>query len=97
MDQVSLVKVDVRKNQWAELIQACQSNGMTVKAGCNENGINIKSYCYRLKSWERIYAMYLNRQFQYADFLLLILLLSEMAVLLPKYLMEFLSLPYPQL
>ena len=32
MDQVSLVKADVRKSQWAEIIQACQSSGMTVKA-----------------------------------------------------------------
>lgn len=49
MYQVSLVKADVRKNQWAEIIQACQSSGMTVKAWCLENGINIKSYYYRLR------------------------------------------------
>ena len=49
MDQVSLVKADVRKSQWTEIIQACQSSGMTVKAWCLENGINIKSYYYRLR------------------------------------------------
>jgi len=49
MDQVSLVKADVRKKQWTEIIQACQSSGMTVKAWCAENGINIKSYYYRLR------------------------------------------------
>ena len=49
MDQVSLVKADVRKSQWAEIIKACQSSGMTVKAWCLENGINIKSYYYRLR------------------------------------------------
>ena len=49
MDQVSLVKADVRKKQWAEIIQACQNSGMTVKAWCLENGINIKSYYYRLR------------------------------------------------
>ncbi len=49
MDQVSLVKADVRKNQWAEIIRACQSSGMTVKAWCTENGVNIKSYYYRLR------------------------------------------------
>ena len=49
MEQVSLVKADVRKNQWAEIIQACQSSGMTVKAWCLENGTNIKSYYYRLR------------------------------------------------
>ncbi|MDO5399022.1 MAG: hypothetical protein Q4G33_13960 [bacterium] len=49
MDQVSLVKSDVRKNQWVEIIQACQSSGMTVKAWCAQNGINIKSYYYRLR------------------------------------------------
>lgn len=49
MDQVSLVKADVRKSQWAEIIKACQRSGMTVKAWCLENGINIKSYYYRLR------------------------------------------------
>lgn len=49
MDQISLVKADVRKNQWVEIIQACQSSGMTVKSWCAENGINIKSYYYRLR------------------------------------------------
>ena len=49
MDQVYLVKADVRKSQWTEIIQACQSSGMTVKAWCLENGINIKSYYYRLR------------------------------------------------
>lgn len=33
MDQVSLVKADERKNQWAEIIQACKSSGMTIKHG----------------------------------------------------------------
>lgn len=51
MDQVSLIKADVRKNQWAEIIQACQSSGMTAKAWCAENGINIKSYYYRLRKF----------------------------------------------
>ena len=53
MDQVSLVKADVRKSQWAEIIKACQSSGMTVKAWCLENGINIKSYYYRLRKRKR--------------------------------------------
>ena len=49
MDQVSLVKADVRTSQCAEIIQACQSSGMTVKSWCRENGSNIKSYDYRLR------------------------------------------------
>lgn len=49
MDQVSLVKADVRKSQWKEIIQACQNSGMTVKAWCAENGISIKAYYYRLR------------------------------------------------
>ncbi len=49
MDQVSLVKADVRKSQWREIIQACQNSGMTVKAWCSENGISVKAYYYRLR------------------------------------------------
>ena len=49
MDQVTLVKSEFRLQQWADIINSCQSSGQTVVAWCEENGINIKTYYYWLR------------------------------------------------
>ena len=38
---------DVRRQQWLDIIQACNASGLTKKAWCEQNGINIKSFYYR--------------------------------------------------
>lgn len=40
---------DVRRQQWLDIIQACNASGLTKKAWCEQNGINIKSFYY----WQR--------------------------------------------
>ena len=35
---------DVRRQQWLDIIQACNASGLTKKAWCEQNGINIKSF-----------------------------------------------------
>lgn len=49
MDQVTLVKNQVRAEQWRELIQVCQSSGQTVVNWCQQNDINTKTYYYWLR------------------------------------------------
>lgn len=38
-----------RLENWTARIMACRSNGMTVRAWCQENGLSEKTYCY----WQR--------------------------------------------
>ena len=38
---------DIRRQQWLDIIQACNASGLTKKAWCKQNGINIKSFYYR--------------------------------------------------
>ena len=40
---------DVCRQQWLDIIQACNASGLTKKAWCEQNGINIKSFYY----WQR--------------------------------------------
>lgn len=40
---------EIRLRQWAEVLQAKQNSGQTVRAFCEENGINEKRYFY----WQR--------------------------------------------
>lgn len=39
----------IRLRKWAEIIQARQNSGQTVRVFCEDNGINIKRYYY----WQR--------------------------------------------
>ena len=48
MDQVTLVKNQMRARNWQELIQARQDSGQTVVSWCRENNVNIKTYYYWL-------------------------------------------------
>lgn len=49
--QTSLVAEQVRLNQWAEQIKACQSRpaGMKIETWCADNGITKANYYYRLR------------------------------------------------
>ena len=49
MDQITLVKNQMRARNWQELIQARQDSGQTVVSWCRENNVNIKTYYYWLR------------------------------------------------
>lgn len=49
MDKVSEAKTEFRIKQWTNIIQSCQTSGMTVVSWCSQNNINIKSYYYWLR------------------------------------------------
>ena len=53
MDKIANVKAQLRLQEWARLIEDCQSSDMTVAAWCEANSISTKTYYYRLrKVWE---------------------------------------------
>ena len=49
MDQVTKVKVKIRREQWKKIISECQSSGLPVKTWCGQNGFSEQSYYYYLK------------------------------------------------
>ena len=49
MDKISDAKTEFRLRQWTQIVQACQSSGMTVVAWCRQNNVKIKSYYYWLR------------------------------------------------
>lgn len=49
MDQVTYTKSAFRAQQWAEIIQACQSSGQTVVIWCAQHDVSIKSYYWLRK------------------------------------------------
>ena len=49
MDQVTKVKKKFRLEQWAKLINDCQSSGMNVDTWCETNSISRNSYYYWLR------------------------------------------------
>lgn len=53
MDQVTLVKNQVRAQNWYKLIEECQSSGQTVVSWCKENDVNIKTYYYWLRKFRQ--------------------------------------------
>jgi len=40
---------DIRKQQWAKMIQQCNSSGLTKREWCRQNGISTKTFYYRQK------------------------------------------------
>lgn len=46
MDQITH---EVRRKNWAQIIEACNSSGLTKAEWCRQNGINQKSFYYRQK------------------------------------------------
>ena len=53
MDQVTLVKNQVRAQNWYKLIEECQGSGQTVVSWCKENDVNIKTYYYWLRKFRQ--------------------------------------------
>lgn len=53
MDQVTLVKNQVRAQNRYKLIEECQSGGQTVVSWCKENDVNIKTYYYWLQKFRQ--------------------------------------------
>lgn len=49
MDEISIVKKQVQKAEWTEIIRKCSESGLTVSEWCRENGINLKTYYYHLR------------------------------------------------
>ena len=49
MDEISIVKKQVQKAEWAERIQRCSESGLTVSEWCRQNSINPKTYYYHLR------------------------------------------------
>ena len=49
MDQVTLVKNQMRAENWRTLIQACRQSGQTVVNWCEQNNVNSKTYYYWLR------------------------------------------------
>jgi transposase-like protein len=49
MDKITDTKTEFRLKQWRQIIQSCQTSGMTVVAWCSQNNVNTKSYYYWLR------------------------------------------------
>jgi len=49
MDQVTIVKSQVRKERWKVLISECQSSGMSVRDWCKANSICEQTYYRNLR------------------------------------------------
>ena len=49
MDKIAEVKKQVQLREWAEMVRACRSSGISVRRWCMENGVNQKTYYYRLR------------------------------------------------
>lgn len=49
MNQVTQVKSELRKERWKQLIQDCQSSGMTIRDWCAQNGIKEQTYYRNLQ------------------------------------------------
>lgn len=51
MDNVSIMKTEVRTGRWLEVVRRCQESGMTARSWCEANGIKVKSYYYWLRKF----------------------------------------------
>lgn len=49
MDKITDTKTEFRLRQWTQIIESCQSSGMTVVGWCNQNNVKTKSYYYCLR------------------------------------------------
>ena len=49
MNNIANVKTQLRLQQWAQQIEACQQSGLPVTEWCNANNIRTNTYYYRLK------------------------------------------------
>jgi len=51
MDNVSVMKTEVRTGRWLEIVRRCQESGLTVRSWCEANGVKVKSYYYWLRKF----------------------------------------------
>ena len=49
MENIIQIRNEYRKQQWAQIIQECQSSGLSNKEYCRQHGISEKSYYYWLR------------------------------------------------
>lgn len=49
MNDISVLKSQVRLQVWAAMVSECRQSGMTVEAWCKSQNLNSKTYYYRLK------------------------------------------------
>ena len=49
MENVIQIRNEYRRQQWAQIIQECQSSGLSNKEYCRQHGISEKSYYYWLR------------------------------------------------
>ena len=49
MGNIAQVKQQIRLQEWAQEIEACQASGLTVAEWCKKNNIKTKNYYYHLK------------------------------------------------
>ena len=49
MESVIQVRNEYRKQQWIQIIQECQSSGLSNKEYCRQQGISEKTYYYWLR------------------------------------------------
>lgn len=50
MDNITLVKQQIRLKEWATQVADCQSSGLTVEEWCRQHNMNVKTYYYRLRT-----------------------------------------------
>ena len=49
MSEAMEVRKEYRLQEWAQMVQACQSSGLSNREFCRQNGIPEKTYYYRLR------------------------------------------------
>lgn len=49
MSEAMEVRKEYRLQEWAKMVQECQSSGLSNREFCRQNGISEKTYYYRLR------------------------------------------------
>ena len=49
MSEAMEVRKEYRLQEWARIVQECQSSGLSNREFCRQNGISEKTYYYRLR------------------------------------------------
>lgn len=58
MDEISVVKNEVKYAERIAMVEECRSSGLSIRAWCEENNVNPKKYHYRLR---RLRTMFLDQ------------------------------------
>lgn len=48
MDEISVVKNEVKYAEWIAMVEECRGSGLSIRAWCEENNINRKRQTVRL-------------------------------------------------